>query len=142
MMRTGMQAPGFESTTLANATHKYVWIKHYDLDKLHIAKTLLEQNITTPCSLHELAKRAGLNEFKLKRGFKELFGTTVFGYLHEQRMVISKRMLLENMSVTEVSEYCGYTYVQSFITAFRKKYGITPDKFKNKMAACNEQPFY
>lgn len=123
-----LQFEQYEASSIKQ--QKYIWVKEYDVEKLHLAKTLLEQNITNPYSLTELAKRAGLNDFKLKKGFKELFGNTVFGYLHEQRMLVAKRMLLDNKSVTEVSEYCGYTYVQSFITAFKKKYGTTPDKFK------------
>lgn len=104
-------------------------LRKEDVEKIHHAKLLLEQNITSPYSLLELAHKVGLNDFKLKRGFKILFGTTVFGYLHEIRMQQSKRMLLEeNKPVKEVAAYCGYQYVQHFTTAFKNKFGITPGK--------------
>lgn len=108
-------------------------VKEYDVDKLHYARQLLEQNITTPYSLTELARITGLNDFKLKKGFKELFGNTVFGYLHELRMEKAKEMLYSNrISITEISEYCGYTYVQSFTKAFKQAYGNTPEKFRQQ----------
>jgi len=107
-------------------------VKAYDIEKLHYAKHLLELNISNPCSLIDLAHKAGLNDFKLKKGFKTLFGTTVFGYLHELRMQEAKRLLLEyKKPIHEIAAYCGYEYVQHFTTAFKKKFGITPGKMKN-----------
>src|SRR5436189_818415 len=61
-------------------------IKYYDIEKLQEAKLIVENNLVTPYSLKTLAHKVGLNDFKLKRGFKELFGYTVFGYLRELRM--------------------------------------------------------
>lgn len=106
-------------------------LKDYDIEKIHFAKFLVEQNISNPLSLIELSRKAGVNDFKLKKGFKELFGNTVFGYLYELRMKEAKRLLLDhNMSLAEVSEYCGYDHVQHFSRAFKKKHGITPGQFR------------
>ncbi|TRW26724.1 helix-turn-helix transcriptional regulator [Flavobacterium zepuense] len=106
-------------------------IKDYDIEKLRRAKLLLDSNISTAWSLAELSRQTGLNDFKLKKGFKEVYGDTVFGYLHTQRMETAQKLLLDNSrSISEISEYCGYAYVQSFITAFKKKYGVTPEKFR------------
>lgn len=121
-----LQIEQYESTHSTAETEK---IKREDVEKIYHAKTLLEENITTPYSLLELSHKVGLNDFKLKKGFKILFGTTVFGYLHEIRMQQSKRMLLdEKKPVKEVAEYCGYQYVQHFTTAFKNKFGVTPAK--------------
>ncbi len=121
-----LQIEQYESTHSVVPSEK---IRKEDVEKIHHAKMLLEQNITSPYSLLELSRKVGLNDFKLKKGFKILFGTTVFGYLHEIRMQQSKRMLLEeNKPVKEVAAYCGYQYVQHFTTAFKNKFGITPGK--------------
>ncbi|MFD0998633.1 helix-turn-helix transcriptional regulator [Ohtaekwangia kribbensis] len=102
-------------------------IKANDAEKIHHARHLLEQNISKPYSLLELSRMVGLNDFKLKKGFKEVFGNTVFGYLHEIRMQEAKKLLLDQQkSIHEVAEYCGYQYVQHFSTAFKKRFGITP----------------
>lgn len=57
-----------------------------DMERIREARDILMGNIQNPPSLLELAKQAGLNGYKLKAGFRQMFGTTVFGYLHECRM--------------------------------------------------------
>ncbi|GMT49485.1 MAG: hypothetical protein IEMM0008_1024 [bacterium] len=103
-----------------------------DIDKIHYAKEILIENMETPPSLLELAKRVGLNDFKLKRGFREILGTTVFGFLREQRME-KARMLLEtgNMNVTEVLYDVGYNSPSHFSFEFKKRFGITPSSLIN-----------
>lgn len=106
-------------------------IKEYDIEKLETVRQLLQENISYPHSLAELSRNAGINDFKLKKGFKELFGTTVFGYLHELRMAHAKELLHDNKkTIAEIAERCGYAYVQSFTTAFKNRYGTTPEKFR------------
>ena len=107
------------------------WLKDHDIEKIHLAKLILEQNISSSISLIELAHRVGINDFKLKKGFKEVYGTTVYAYLKELRMLEAKKMLLENSkSISEISMLCGYKFVQNFTKAFKQEFGITPDKFR------------
>jgi AraC-like DNA-binding protein len=103
----------------------------HDRDKLHQAKYIVEGHLAAPYSLKELSRLVGLNEFKLKKGFKALFGRSVFDYLHELRMQEAKRLLLEHQKpIEEVARYCGYQYVQHFSTAFKKRYGVTPGSLR------------
>ncbi len=100
-------------------------------EKLYLVKVFIDQNLAHAHSLAELARHSGLNEFKLKKGFKELFGTTVFGYLHIRRMEHAKSLLRETaLSISEISEQCGYAFAQSFSTAFKKYAGKTPEGFR------------
>jgi AraC-like DNA-binding protein len=123
----------FEQYGLSATAKEKPSVKLYDVEKLNIVKSLLDQDISYPHSMGELCRKSGLNDFKLKKGFKELFGVTVFGYLHELRMEKAKELLNDNLKpIVEIAEYCGYTYVQSFSTAFRRRYGITPEKFRKK----------
>ena len=123
----------FEQCESASIVRENNSIKQYDIVKLTGVKRVLEENISYNHSLAELSRKSGLNDFKLKKGFKELFGITVFGYLHELRMAKAKEMLLENIKTTaEIAEYCGYTYVQSFSTAFKQKFGLTPEKYRKQ----------
>lgn len=108
------------------------FIKEYDVEKIHQAKEILDRSISSAVTLIELAHLVGLNDFKLKRGFKEIYNTTVYNYLYEQRMLEAKKMLLNSsISVNEIASNCGYEFVQSFIKAFKRKYGIPPDRFRN-----------
>jgi AraC-like DNA-binding protein len=81
-------------------------------------------------SLQELARQVGINEFKLKNGFKELFQTTVFGYLSDVKLQNAKQQLLEGVPIKSVAEALGYSSVQHFGNAFRKKFGVSPGKVR------------
>lgn len=85
------------------------------------------QRLANPPSLMSLARQVGLNDRKLKQGFRQVFGTTAFGYLHNHRMEQARSLLLENqLSVTAVAHSVGYTNLCAFSTAFRKKFGVSP----------------
>lgn len=112
--------------------NRFVSIKTYDLNKIYQAKKFIELNIQSPCSLIELAHKVGLNDFKLKRGFKEVIGTTVFGYLYDYRMEKARRLLENGASVNEVSYEVGYKNAHHFTAAFKKKYGILPRLLKKQ----------
>ncbi len=102
-------------------------IKYYDVEKLWEAKSIVENNLISPYPLKTLAHKVGLNDFKLKRGFKELFGYTVFGYLRELRMQEARKLLLiRKDSVTEVSGEVGYQHPHHFSAAFKKRFGVLP----------------
>lgn len=102
------------------------YLKGHDIEKIYFAKKILEQNIQTPCSLIELSRKVGLNDFKLKKGFKELLGTTVFGYLLTLRMAHAKLLLEQKRSVSEVAHEVGYKNPHHFTAAFKKRYALLP----------------
>ncbi|WP_214070074.1 AraC family transcriptional regulator [Mucilaginibacter sp. dw_454] len=97
-----------------------------DIDKLHEARDIVEANIQTPCSLIELARKTGLNDFKLKKGFKSLFNQTVFGYLAQVRMDRAYLLLQQGRTVNEVSEAVGYKNPHHFSAAFKKRFDLLP----------------
>lgn len=101
-----------------------------DMDKIYHAKEILVGRMQNPPSLVELAREVGLNDFKLKIGFRELFGTTVFGYLHQHRMECARLMFEDSdNNVAEVSAYVGYANPSHFASAFKKQFGINPGVF-------------
>lgn len=98
-----------------------------DLDRIYQAKEILLQQLDNPPSLLALARQVGLNDCSLKRGFKQVYGTTVFGYLHQHRMEQARSLLLDQRwSVTEVARKVGYKNLCAFSTAFRKSFGVSP----------------
>lgn len=103
----------------------------HDIDRIYWAKDILIANFNNPPSLTELARQVGLNDCTLKRGFREVFGTTAFGYLRDYRLEQSRLLLLENqLSITAIAHQVGYTNRCAFGTAFRKKFGISPKNFQ------------
>jgi len=104
-------------------------VKKEDVDKVLQAKFLIESNIQKPFSLVELSRKVGINDFKLKKGFKEITGFTVFGYLYKIRMQQAHYYLSkENKAVNEVSFLVGYKNPQHFISAFKKMYFMLPGR--------------
>jgi AraC-like DNA-binding protein len=95
------------------------------------AREYLISHMETPPGLSELARIIGINEYKLKRGFKEMFGNTVFGYLSDLRLEMAKNELLENRNTAStIASELGYSSVQHFSNAFKKKFGYAPSKLK------------
>ena len=102
-----------------------------DIERLYRVKEILIENIDCPPTLNSLARQVGLNEFKLKQGFRSLFDTTVFGFLHDYRMERSRLLLTSGThNVTEVAQAVGYSNMSHFAAAFRKKYGINPSQYR------------
>jgi AraC-like DNA-binding protein len=104
----------------------------YDQDCIHYARKYLLQHADNPPSLAELAKIVGLNEFKLKKGFKEIYQHTVFGYLNDYRLEKARQLLLhKTQSIKEIADNLGYSSVQYFTRAFKKKFGVPPGLVKH-----------
>lgn len=105
----------------------------YDTECIYYARDYLLQNLTTPPSLSQLSKICGLNEFKLKKGFKEIFGQTVFGFLSDKRLEMGRMDLLEKLkSISQISYDLGYSSPQHFSLAFKKKFGVSPNAIAKK----------
>lgn len=109
------------------------FLKKSDRDRLDLAQNILRDRFDNPPSLSNLAQEIGLNECALKRGFRQLFGTTVFGYLYQQRMEYAKQLLQQReLNVSQVAKKVGYSSQSRFATAFRKKFGVNPKVFMGR----------
>jgi len=105
-----------------------------DVNKILNAANILTGDIAKPPSVKQLSHRVALNEFKLKSGFKEVFSTTIYGYIRQERMEKAKKMLCEgSFSVSEVAWDIGYTNVSHFISLFHKTYGVNPGKYLSEI---------
>ena len=102
-------------------------INQAEIEKIHQAKEIIVQNIDKPPSLSELSKLIGMNNNKLRKNFKQLFGVPVFKYLQNQRLQKAYQLLNgKEMTVQEVAWFVGYESLSSFSNAFFKKYGFRP----------------
>jgi AraC-like DNA-binding protein len=96
-------------------------------DRIYKAREILLQNIGSPVTIKELSRKVAINECYLKKGFKEIFGTTIFDFYQQQRMEHAKYLLYEkNISVTNVSDLLGYSSISHFSAAFKKHTGLKP----------------
>jgi len=112
----------------ASKTRAEIYIKNAtDKEKIIAVRDLINERVHCPPNLSEIAQHVGLNEYKLKRGFKETFNNTVFGYLTDQRLNLARRYLLDTQqTAAEIASQLGYATPQHFNNAFKKKFGVTP----------------
>ena len=98
-----------------------------DREKIVQAREILLSHIGEPLTIRELSRKVAINECYLKKGFKEMFGTTIFDFYQSQRMEHARYLLYEKgLSVTEVSVMLGYSSISHFSTAFKKHTGLKP----------------
>lgn len=98
--------------------------------KIRKAKDIIIARIAEPPSLQELADEIGLSLKKLKEGFKQIYGDSVFSFLFDYKMEVARKLLeAGNDNVNEVGHKVGYSTSSHFIAAFKKKYGTTPKKY-------------
>lgn len=113
-------------------------LKPEDVERIYYAKEVVASRLNNPPSLIELARLVGINDCKLKAGFRQVFGTTVFGYLQSCRMEHSRQLLeAGEMSVAEAAQAVGYANRSHFAIAFRKKFGVNPSTYRRgKLNSC------
>ena len=120
----------FNRTEDPNAEQCPFLIDEENVLKIKKAKEIILDRMSEPPSLQELADEVGLTLKKLKMGFKQIYGDTVYGFLFDYKMD-SARKLLDSGSynVNEVGLKIGYSTGSHFIAAFKKKFGTTPKKY-------------
>ncbi|WP_292871013.1 AraC family transcriptional regulator, partial [Nostoc sp. LPT] len=102
-----------------------------EIERLHHAKAILNQTLPHPPSLLDLANQVGLNDFKLKRGFREVFGTTVLGYVLSLRLEQAKQLLINtNLTIAEIAYQVGYESSSHFGYLFKRQLGMTPRNYR------------
>ena len=110
-------------------------IDEKNVRKIRKAKDIILERMSDPPSLENLSAEIGLSLKKLKEGFKQLYGDTVFAYLLDQKMGEAIRMLdSQKFNVNEVGLKLGYSTASHFIAAFKKKYGTTPKKYLGSLS--------
>uniref|UniRef100_UPI00404B3CE9 helix-turn-helix transcriptional regulator n=1 Tax=Gelidibacter sp. TaxID=2018083 RepID=UPI00404B3CE9 len=98
--------------------------------KIRKAKDIIIARMAEPPSLQELADEIGLTLKKLKEGFKQIYGDSVYSFLFDYKMEVARKLLESNAhNVNEVGLKVGYSTASHFIAAFKKKYGTTPKKY-------------
>lgn len=102
-----------------------------DTTKLEHAKTILQESLDNPPTIQGLSREIGLNDFKLKKGFKQLNQTTVHEYVSNLRMQKAAKLLLHsNLSIINIAHRVGYANHGHFSVAFRKHYGRSPSQYR------------
>ena len=99
-------------------------------DRIHSAREMLVQDMISPPTLSELSRRVGLSANKLGAGFRQLFGTTVYGFFKEYQLQKARLLFEEaDLNVSQVAWTVGYVNVSHFSAAYKKRFGVQPKSF-------------
>ncbi len=122
-----LQLKQFAERTAPNRSSKT--LKRPELEKIREARRLLVDELSEAPTIPELSRRSGINQQKLKQGFKEVYGTTIYKYLQRERMEAAKYLLMEGeLSVGEIAHRVGYSNQSHFARRFKQHYGLSPRK--------------
>ncbi len=101
-----------------------------DIERVKHARELICNNLQNPPTLLELARTVGLHHSKLNTGFREIYGTTIFDYLRQTRLIMAKA-LLDNgrVNVSEAAFAVGYASPSHFVKSFKNSYGTSPGAY-------------
>ncbi|MCV6606784.1 MAG: AraC family transcriptional regulator [Campylobacterales bacterium] len=119
--------------SIKNEVNDDIYLSSEDINSINRAKQIIIENMENPPSLKEISYQASINEFKLKKGFKQIYGTTVFGYLQEYRLEKAKKLLETNeINIGEASSLVGYKSISHFSKIFKDYFGVTPIEVKKE----------
>jgi AraC-like DNA-binding protein len=111
-----------------------------DRRRLHAARDLLVADLERTWLLRDLARHVGLNENKLKYGFRQIFGNSVYAYLQDRRMQAAAEMLARgDQSVTSIALAVGYANPAHFSKIFRRYFSVSPSHYARHMPALNSE---
>ena len=98
-----------------------------DLEKIYHTRDIILRNLCSPHSLAELSGQVCLNEFKLKKYFRQVFGLSVFALVQEERLKRAKKLIFEGeKNISAIAYELGYAHPQHFQRAFKQRFGVTP----------------
>jgi len=120
----------FNRTEDPNAEQCPFLIDEENVIKIRKAKDFVIANMAEPPGLQELADEVGINLKKLKMGFRQIYGDSVYSFLFDYKMDYARKLLDSgSFNVNEVGLRIGYSTSSHFIAAFKKKFGTTPKKY-------------
>ncbi|ULQ56738.1 helix-turn-helix transcriptional regulator [Flavihumibacter rivuli] len=107
-------------------------ISKHDVHQLMHVESLLTRDIhSRPPTIDQLAQEAAMSSAKLKKLFKEVYGTSIYAYYQRQRMSVAREMLLSGeFTVKEVGLQLGYSNLSNFAAAFKKEFNILPSEIR------------
>lgn len=96
-----------------------------------IIKRFVDENYHRNIKVEEIGKKIGINQNTIRKAFKAQYNITVSDYIAELRMLKAKKMIIDKeLMIKEIAIECGYEYVQNFTRAFKKKFGMSPEKLR------------
>ncbi len=99
--------------------------RHYK--RVAEAREILDHRLVDPPSTLELSRLVGVNVTTLQENFKQVFKTTIFGYVRDQRLQMARILLMEHgLSAAEAGRKVGFSSPSAFAAAYKRRFGYPP----------------
>ena len=103
-----------------------------DLERTKLILSYIDENYKEAISITDIASYCGFSESHFMRFFKNTMGVSFVSYLNDFRLNVAARLLSSNdESILSVAENCGFFNLSYFNRMFKKKYGVTPGKYRD-----------
>lgn len=102
----------------------------------NVNKTIeyIHNHISEKISLNDIANHLKLSPQYLSTLFHQEVGKTISDYIHERKIHLAKEYLREkNLTITQISEFCGFEDPNYFSRIFKKQCGMSPREFQHKL---------
>lgn len=127
-----------DSMFVSGTIELLVFLSKYSLENtpstsgiMNEAIEYINSNITTNLTIDEICSKIHISKYHFCRQFKITTGTTIMKYILQTRIVLAKNMLSnESLSITEISNRCGFSSVAYFSRVFKEETGMNPLTFK------------
>ncbi|NLR67885.1 AraC family transcriptional regulator [Chitinophaga varians] len=123
----------FEATPGVSLPQKEFRISRAEKERIHEVQQLLLKNPGKIFSIAELSRWAYMNQFKLRKGFQQEVGMSIFDFQQQLRMNTAKESITSgNGSLDDIATNSGYQHVSSFLKAFKGYFGVTPRNLRRR----------
>lgn len=132
-LRAYEQRYGPLDTSEIQDTNRFA-LRRQEVTRLYQARQLLRERLTDPPTLNDLAQLLGTNQPRLSRGFRDLFGTTVFGFIREARLVRARQLLVETCwPIKSIALEVGYRNTGDLSRGIKERFGMTPSELRDRL---------
>jgi len=101
--------------------------------KINEVLSYINSNLNNKISLDDLASRFYISKYHLLRMFKKSTGFTIRRYIQQKRLMYARDLLIQEYSINEICELCGFNDHSGFVRSFHNEFGISPKKYKKQI---------
>ena len=104
-----------------------------DQNKIFLIKNYIDSEYANIKSISELSEKFFYSREHITREFKRSFNTSIYHYILNRKLLLSKKLLLSGISIERAAQQAGFTNISAFIRLFKKNAGMTPSEYQKKV---------
>lgn len=107
-------------------------LSEFEINQIKKVPEILMTNLYELPTVSTLSKQLAINRNKLAKGFKMIYGDTIFRYHRKMCLQRAATLLLDtDKSINEIALDVGYSNPSNFCYAFKREFGITPLQYRS-----------